>query len=375
MAIQVSGVNVIDNERNLNVGILTATSIDVPPVITTFSPADASSDNSLTANIVLTYNTSVSKGSGNITLNDGSAGGSVIQTIAVSSSDVTISGGQVTINPNDFPAGKDIYVVVPAGAFTSTDLGSETDLLNTYNFTTGPITTSSFSPSDGATNVAEESNIVITFSENISKGTGNILFNDGSAGGTTLRTIAVSSGEVSVSGTQATIDPSSNLTKDKDIYVVIPAGAFLNSDGDAASGNAIINTYNFETEPSVLYPNLGGAGEGGNVICNSGGNRWIAAPRSVEVVRCWYCRYNAILTANTAAACGDWFIPDCNQLLNPGWRCQQYWDDIQGGVYWSNTECDSTRGRSVIMRHTPAHQGQLPKTWQYAIRAFRCVSY
>ena len=373
MAIKVSGVNVIDNQRNLNVGILTATSIDVPPVITTFSPADASTDNSLSTNIVLTYNTSVSKGSGNITLTDGS-GGATLVTIAVSSSDVTISGGQVTINPSsDLPAGKDIYVVVPAGAFTSTDLGSETELLNTYNFTTGPITTTAFSPADGATNVVVETNIVITFNENISKGSGNITLKDGSAGGSTLRTIAVSSGEVSVSGTQVTINPSTDINFDKDIYVVIDQGAFLNSDGDSDSGNAIINTYNFTTEPEVLYPNLGGAGEGGYLICGSGGNRWIVAPISTEVIRTWYDRSHAVTLANANAACGNWFVPSSSQIYNPGYTCRTYWDDLSPVTFFSNCEYSNTKGCTQNFTH--ASQSDIWKNYQYRVRAFRCVSY
>ena len=125
MAIQVSGVNVIDNDRNLNVGVLTATSVDIDPLPIAFSPTDGSSDVSLTSNIVITYNASVAKGSGNITLREGSASGTVIETIAVSSGSVTLSAAQVTINPSDFPTGKDIYVVIDEGAFvqSNTELG------------------------------------------------------------------------------------------------------------------------------------------------------------------------------------------------------------------------------------------------------------
>ena len=68
MDIQVSGVNVIDNDRNLNVGVLTATSIDVPPQVISFSPADNASDVSLTSNIVITFNAAIQVGSGNITI-------------------------------------------------------------------------------------------------------------------------------------------------------------------------------------------------------------------------------------------------------------------------------------------------------------------
>ena len=66
MAIQVSGVTVIDNERNANVGVLTATSLDIDPLPITFSPTDGSSDVALDSNIVITYNASISKGRGNI---------------------------------------------------------------------------------------------------------------------------------------------------------------------------------------------------------------------------------------------------------------------------------------------------------------------
>ena len=377
MAIKVSGITVVDNDRNLNVGILTATSVDIDPLPITFSPTDGSSDVSLTSNIVITYNASIAKGSGNITLRDGSASGTVIETIAVSSGSVTLSAAQVTINPSDFPTGKDIFVVVDEGAFvqSTTDLGGSSPLLNTYNFTTGPITTSSFSPSDGATDQSVSTNIVITFSENISKGSGNITLRAGSASGTIRQTIDVTSGAVSVSGTQATINPPSDLQHEEDTYVVVDAGCFRNSDGDVASGNAIINTYNFTTESDV--PPLGQSYEGGNLICCSSGNLWIVAPSSTEVGRSWYLRSDAVTTANANAACGDWFVPSCSQLKNPGYHCRTYWEGAQTsysyGKYWSNTEYHDSRAYyGNFYNDTYSYTG---KTSSYCVRAFRCVSY
>ena len=119
-------------------GIITANSIDVTPATLSFSPADNSSSVSNDTNIVITFDNDMSKGSGNITLRDGSASGDVLDTIAVSSGEVSISGGVVTINPSsNLPSGKDIYVVVPGGAFTTTALGSNSAEINTYNFSTG----------------------------------------------------------------------------------------------------------------------------------------------------------------------------------------------------------------------------------------------
>jgi len=380
MAIQVSGVNVIDNDRNLNVGILTATSVDVPPAITTFSPSDGASDVLVGQNVVLTYNTTVSKGSGNITFREGSASGTIILQVAVSSSDVSVSGGQVTIVHSNFPSGKDIYCVVDAGAFTSTALNSETELINTYNFSTGPILTSSFSPSDSATDVSISTNIVITFNTNIAKGSGNITIRSGSASGTVQQTIDVTSGAVSVSGTQATINPPSDLTIDEiDTYVVVDAGCFTNTDGDAASANAIINTYNFTTEDA--FPALGAEGEGGTLICMSGGIYWIVAPACTLLRTTWYNRCAAITTANAHAACGDWFIPSCGQLENPGRVCCQWWDRCPsynggylGSAFWSNQSYNSCCAYRVYFNGagTRCHNKQHTST---EVRAFRCVSY
>ena len=55
----------------------------------------------------------------------------------------------------------------------------------------------------------------------------------------------MTSGAVSVSGTQATINPPSDLEYTEEIYVVVDAGCFTNTDGDDISQNAVIDTYNF----------------------------------------------------------------------------------------------------------------------------------
>ena len=370
MAIQVSGVNVIDNERNLNVGVLTATSLDVPPQAITFSPTDNSSDVAITSNIVITFNSDVSKGSGNITLRAGSASGTAIETIAVSSGSVSVSGGEVTINPSDFPTGNNIFVVVDAGAFTSSSLGSETELINTYNFTTGPITTSSFSPSDGATDQDPTVNIVITFSENISKGSGNITLRQGGASGTVRQTIDVTSGAVSVSGTQATINPPSDLQFEEDTYVVVDQGCFLNAAGDADSGNAVINTYNFTTAPNI--PPLGSSYEGGILIQASSGNAWVLAPNATCLSRSWYVRCHTTSCAQSVTGCSGWFLPTCSQMYNPAWTCRQYWD-ATASFFWTDSQVSMSS--SYALRFSRGQNCPCGKQNDVATRSFRCVSY
>jgi hypothetical protein len=372
MAIKVSGITVVDNDRNLNVGVLTATSLDVPPQVITFSPTDGSSDNNVDTNIVITYNTDVQKGSGNITLRDGSASGTALQTIAVSSGTVSISGGAVTINPaSNLPTGKDIFVVVDDGAFESTSLESGTKELNTYNFTTGPITVSSFSPTDGATNVAVDGNIVITFSENIAKGSGNITLRSGSASGTIRQTIDVTSGAVSVSGTQATINPPSDFQYEEDTYVVVDAGCFTNTDGDAASGNAIINTYNFTVE-SEISP--GDSMEGGTLICKASNVYWIVAPDGSEVNRNWYSRADAVTRAQQVSGCSGWFVPSASQYQNPGYNCRAYWNITSSVCYWTNCPSGYNDSHAVALNDSFSNLNRV-KPISMRVRAFRCVTY
>ena len=71
-------------------------------------------------------------------------------------------------------------------------------------------TVATFSPADEATSVAIASNIVITFSEAIARGTGNIVLK--TAAGVTVASLdAASSGNLSLSGNTLTINPTANL--------------------------------------------------------------------------------------------------------------------------------------------------------------------
>jgi hypothetical protein len=115
------------------------------------------------------------------------------------------------------------------------------------NVTPQPLT---FSPSDGSTGQSVQTNISITFSQLIQKGTGNITFRSGSSTGTVLQTVGVASTSVTISGAVVTIDPPSNLPPSTDVHVVIDAGAFTSI--NFTSPIALIDTYNFTTVPFEL---------------------------------------------------------------------------------------------------------------------------
>ncbi len=375
MAIQVSGTTVIDNDKNVDAGIVTATSIITAPEPITFSPVDGATGVAIDDNIVITYNSRIAmSGIGSINFREGSASGSISTYVTYSGygAYVSVSGNQFTINPiNDLPTGKNFFVVIDEGYFRTENFSGTVPQVNTYNFTTGPITTINLTPSDGATGQSVSSNISINFSEVITKGSGNITIRSGSASGTVLQTIDVTSSAVSVSGAVATINPPSNLAYETDQYIVVDAGCFRNSDGDVDSGNAIIDTYNFTTE--VAIPPLGNSHQGGYLLCCSSNNLWIAAPESSEVSRTWYQRDHAETRSFQVSGCSGWFVPTCAQLKNPGYQCRTHWDSISSASYWSNTE---SGGSNAFYLYCPnGATGLNSKTNIQCVRAFRCVSY
>jgi hypothetical protein len=226
-------------------------------------------------------------------------------------------------------------------------------------------TVTSFSPTDGATDVSVDTNIVLTFDQPIYAGSGSVFLRNSSSTGTVIEEIGISSSMIN--NQTLTINPSSNLPYETDVYVVLPQGVIKNSVG---GNNALLDTYNFTTPPP---PELGDPYGGGYLICQASSVQWIVAPASTEVSRNWHCRNDAVTTAQASAACGDWFVPTCGQLQNPGYVCRTYWDSYSSEYYWSSTEWNNDNAWNVCF--TSGFTRCSGKTSTFCVRAFRCVSY
>ena len=121
----VTGTNVIAVEIHQNAGTSSDISFDLElkansttdvtaPVVSTFSPADNATNVSTTANLIITFNEPVQKGTGNIVIKEG---GVIKQTIAVTASNVVITGSSVTIDPANFANSAAVNVEIAVGAF------------------------------------------------------------------------------------------------------------------------------------------------------------------------------------------------------------------------------------------------------------------
>jgi serralysin len=106
-------------------------------------------------------------------------------------------------------------------------------------------TVSTVTPTDGATGITVGSNIVLTFSEAIARGTGTITLRSGSATGTIIESFdAATSNRLNLSGSTLTIDPTSNLLANTQYFVVFTSGNIKDTAGNAYAG---ISTYDFRT--------------------------------------------------------------------------------------------------------------------------------
>jgi Ca2+-binding RTX toxin-like protein len=99
---------------------------------------------------------------------------------------------------------------------------------------------------------------VINFSEAIQKGTGNLVLKKLSDN-SLVETIAVTAANVTVSGSQLTIDPTANLAAGTDYYVEIANGAIKDIAGNNYAGITGNSTWNFKTQGTAVINGTAGA--------------------------------------------------------------------------------------------------------------------
>lgn len=141
---------------------------------------------------------------------------------------------KVTYTPGTSP-------IKDAAGNAAAAISSQTVLLDT----TAP-TLSSSTPADNATSVAITDNIVLTFSESVTAGTGNIVITN-ATDATDTRTISVSDAQVTFSGSTVTINPTADLKTGANYNVTIASGVIKDAIGNVFTGITNSTTLNFST--------------------------------------------------------------------------------------------------------------------------------
>ncbi len=256
-----------DSSSNSYAGIsdaatLNFTTADIAvPTLSSSSPSDGATGIGVNANLVLTFSEAVDAESGNITIKK-SSDDSTVEIVDVTGDKASGSGStEITIDPSTTLDGSTgYYITIDASAFDDSSSNSNAGISDatTLNFTTADIaapTLSSSSPSDGATGIGVNANLVLTFSEAVDAESGNITIKK-SSDDSTVETVDVTGDKASGSGsTEITIDPSTTLDGSTGYYITIDASAFDDSSSNSYAGISDATTLNFTTA-DIAAPTL-----------------------------------------------------------------------------------------------------------------------
>ena len=160
-------------------------------------------------------------------------------------------GGTDVAAADDIPT--DITITDAAGspgAAYTTAISQDADAIDANN----PGLTS-LTPENGATEVAVDTDLTLTFDEAVYKGQGNFTIKD-TATGNTVAVIPVASANIGGWGTDTlTINPANDLDPDTAYHVLFPSGAVLDEAGNAAAAMDDTASWGFST-PDTTAPEL-----------------------------------------------------------------------------------------------------------------------
>lgn len=131
-----------------------------------------------------------------------------------------------------------------------------------------PPLVATYSPANNTTGITTNTSLVLTFNEEIKKGTGYIYLKK-SSDNSVIEKIDVTGTSVSISNQNVlTIVPSVSMPSSSDIYVQLDAGVVTDLSNNAFAGISTNNTWKFKTEALPLSATISGK----NInSCNSSG--------------------------------------------------------------------------------------------------------
>ena len=249
-AAQVTDQDSVDPPDNMAANfVFSFTTIDIAPTVTATTPTNGATGQATNVNLSITFSEPV-----NVT-------GNWFQVVCTTSgtrnvSDTVVSGGPTTFNidPNtDFTAGETCTVTVFAAQVTDQDSVDPPDNMAAnfvFSFTMDVApTVNSTTPTNGATQVANNTNITITFSEPVDV-TGNWFQIVGASSGTRN----VSDTVVTGGPTTFTINPNTDFTNGELVTVTVFAAQVSDQDtGDPPQNMAsnFVFSFTIDQPPSV----------------------------------------------------------------------------------------------------------------------------
>lgn len=235
-----------------------------PPTVSYVRPADNATNVGVDATFEIAFDEDVATSTGTIVLyktNDNSA----VETIDVTGTKITASSTTAfIIDPHTtLDSETEYYFTIDSGAIedlANNDFAGIT-ASTTWSFTTADVANplvATLSPADDATGVALDTNLTVTFNENVATSTGTVIIKK-SSDDSTVETIDITSSRVTGSGTTYVINPASDLEYETRYYVQIAGTAFDDIAGNSFAGITASTTWSFTTENTPLCPTVEGA--------------------------------------------------------------------------------------------------------------------
>ena len=237
--------------------------IDIaPPYLQAITPSAYATNVAVGADIVFTFTEPVKAATGSVLLQKG---GVTVMTIDITdTAQVSFNGSTLTLNPSvNFAFDAEYTVSIGAGAIA--DLAGNSWVgLDSMTFTTATATdtiaptVATFSPADAATGVSVGSDIVLTFSETVGRGTGAIAMHSGSSTGIVVQSFDVAtSTNISISGNRVTINPTADLAYGTHYFITFDQGSINDLAGNAYAGTTVYDFTTVEASSSSYFNTTG----------------------------------------------------------------------------------------------------------------------
>ncbi len=249
------------------------TSVDLtPPVDIALNPTSGAIAVPITSVLEITFSEPIYKGTeGNVVLKTFHDNG-VHDTLAITSTNITIATNIARIRPKLLSTnGYTYYVMISNTCFrdASTNYFAPLWDSNSWHFRSvdlAPPVIENLSPPPGAENVASTSLLVITFNEQVFKGSSNIIIWDAEQD-ILFESIDVTSTQVSISNNVVTIDPTNNFyTNAYSYFVLINSNCFVDKAGNKFAGITNSDVWYFTSEDLIpritWYVNINATGAG-----------------------------------------------------------------------------------------------------------------
>lgn len=243
-----------------NILIEGSTGGSTAPTVQSYSPANNANTAMPTDNLILTFSENIKQGtSGNIKIYNSNT--TVFETIPYNDSRITILNNTVTVNPSaPFASGASYYVNIDGTVFQNLSGGFYAGISgNTgWSFSVKDVispTIQSLNPADNSTSVVTTDNLILTFSEDVKRGTaGSITIYNSNA--TVFETIPYSDARILFQGNTVTVNPSLNFSAGLVYYVNIGNNVIADNSNNYFAGISSSSEWNFTTQTSNSVPEV-----------------------------------------------------------------------------------------------------------------------